>query len=155
MEERINDRSEVANQEVATYVLGVMVHGLFNTLKFPYAHFPTTTTTADSLFNIIWEAVERLEFLGFKVIALTGDGVSPNRKFFQLHKIGASLSDKTFNGVCFRTPNYYSDEKRYIYFFSDVPHLMKTARNCWSHSYNTGSTRNLWVREVWGRADSS
>lgn len=58
MEERINDGSEVANQEVATHVLGVMVRGLFSNLKFPYAHFPTTTTTADSLFNIIWEAVE-------------------------------------------------------------------------------------------------
>ena len=133
-----------SNKEIATYVLGVMVRGLFNNIKFPYAHFPTTTATGDSLFNILWEAIERFEFLGFKVIACTGDSASQNRKFFKLHKIGA-LSNDMVSGVCFRTPNCYSEEGRYIHFFADVPHLMKTARNCWARSYSINSTRNLWV----------
>ena len=47
--------------------------------------------------------------------------------------------------VCYKTLNPYSDETRYIYFISDVPHLMKTVRNCWSHSFGHGCTRKLWV----------
>ena len=57
-------------------------------------------TTADVLFTLNWEAIERLERLGFKVIALTGDGASQNRKFFQLHKDSASQNDMIY-GVCF------------------------------------------------------
>ena len=82
----------VKKRDVAVHILGVMVRGIFTDLKFPYAHFPTTTTTANVLFTLIWEAIERLERLGFKVIALTGDGASQNRKFFSystimLHKM--------------------------------------------------------------------
>ena len=36
--------------------------------------------------------------------------------------------------IVYRTLNLYSEEKRYIYFFADAPHLMKTARNCIYHS---------------------
>lgn len=31
---------------------------------------------------VIWEAIERIERLGLKVVVLTADGGSPNRKFF-------------------------------------------------------------------------
>ena len=37
------------SQDVATHALGVMVRGIFTDIKIPYAHFPTTTTTADVL----------------------------------------------------------------------------------------------------------
>ena len=46
--------------------------------------------------------------------------------------------------VTYRTVILFSSEKRFIYFISDVEHLMKTARNC---LYNSGSgryTRYLW-----------
>lgn len=36
------------------------------------------------------------------------------------------------------------DEDRYIYFFADAPHLMKTARNCLSNSGAGRSTRYMW-----------
>ena len=32
--------------------------------------------------------------------------------------------------VTYRTVNLFSSDKHYIYFISDLPHLMKTARNC-------------------------
>lgn len=137
-----NMSNDIHIPKVATHVLGVMVRGLFTNLKFPYAHFPTADLTGECLFTVLWEAIERLERLGFKVIGLTGDGASPNRKFFRLHSKLASDSD-LINGVCYRTINPYADE-RYVYFFSDVPHLIKTTRNCWSHS--NGKTRNMWVR---------
>ena len=44
----------------------------------------------------------------------------------------------------YRTVNLYSPD-RFIYFFSDAPHLVKTARNC---LYNSGfglSTRYMWI----------
>ena len=124
---------------VATHMLVLMVRGIFTSLQFPYAHFPTKALSADSLLAIIWEAVERLERLGLKVLVLTGDGASPNRKLFRLHK---QASDEA--GVCYKTLNPYAEE-RYVYFISDVPHLLKTTRNCWSHSFAHGKTRQLWV----------
>ena len=34
--------------------------------------------------------------------------------------------------VTYRTLDIMAEEKRYIYFISDPPHLIKTARNCFS-----------------------
>ena len=134
------EQSNSDHPTIATHLLAVMVRGVFSSLRFPYAHFPTTDTTGAQLYSIIWEAIERLERLGFKVVALTGDGASPNRKFFSMH---TTFKDK----ICYKTQNPYTTENRCIYFFSDVPHLMKTTRNCWSHSFAHNNTRKLWVNE--------
>lgn len=112
-----------------------MVRGLFSSLKFPYAHFPTKSLTGDELFSIVWEGIERLERCGFKVMAITADGASSNRKFFRMYS-SANLT--------YKTPNPYTSEDRNIYFFSDMPHLIKTTRNCWLQLSVKG-TRNLWV----------
>ena len=46
----------------------------------------------------------------------------------------------------YKTLNPFAvEENRYLYFISDVPHLMKTARNCLSHSFGYGRTRQMWV----------
>jgi hypothetical protein len=55
------------------------------------------------------------------VIAAVNDGASPNRKFFALHsKLGCTLPD----GLVYKTPNLFF-LARMIYFFADVPHLIK------------------------------
>ena len=65
------------------------------------------------------------------VIAAVNDGASPNRKFFALHaKLGGTLPC----GLVYKTPNLFV-LTRMIYFFADVPHLIKTTRNC---LYNSG-----------------
>lgn len=135
------DKLEHGNNtpDIATYVLTIMVRGIFINLRFPYANFPTTSITGDALFLIIWEAVERLEKIGFKVLVITGDGASANRRFINMH--GKKTSTRN---PCYKTKNPYSQDKRDIYFMSDPPHLMKTARNCWSHSGDEQS-RNMWV----------
>ena len=52
---------------IATHLLTIMVRGLFTSCKFPYAHFPTDCLTGDQImFPIVWEAIERLERIGFK-----------------------------------------------------------------------------------------
>ena len=78
---------------------------------------------------MVWEAIRQLEGLGFYVICIVCDGASPNRKFFRLH---GEYGQK--NGVTYKAVNRHSKDKRDIYFMSDVPHLLKTIRNCWSHS---------------------
>ena len=48
--------------------------------------------------------------------------------------------------VCYKTLNPYASDGRCVYFISDVPHLiMKTTRNCWSHSFANSNTRKSWV----------
>ena len=68
---------------IATHMLVLMVKGVFTGLRFPYAHFPTTTTKAEYLFKIMWEAIERIEHKQLKVIAVTADGASSNQKCFE------------------------------------------------------------------------
>jgi hypothetical protein len=117
---------------ISKSVLVLMVRGLFFNMAFPYFHFATHSNfSADMLFTIIWEAICQLESIGLKVICVTGDGASLNRKFFKMHQ--------SSRGLVYKTVNPYAElaEKRSLYFISDPPHLVKTIRNCWSHSgYN-------------------
>lgn len=89
--------SNDANTNVATHMLMLMVRGLCSSLEYPYAQFATRSVTADSLFPIVWEYMQRLESSGFRVIALTCDGASSNRKFFKMHQRGDELAYKTKN----------------------------------------------------------
>ena len=116
-----------------------MVRGIFFKLEFPYAHFATEGITADLLFPIVWEGVHQLESIGLKVICITADGASPNRKFFRMHRGSDSDTSPTY-----KARNPFAKEERWVYFMSDAPHLIKTARNCWSHSGWTG-TRHMTV----------
>ena len=137
--EEVDESGSTQHPAIAKHILCIMVRGIFIDLRFPFAHFPTKELTGECLYNIMYEAIERLETIGFKVIALTGDGASPNRNFFKLHSVKSKE-------LTFKYRNPYAKEERYIYFISDVPHLMKTTRNCWSHSFWNGNKRTLWVR---------
>ena len=84
---------------VAKYLLVLMVRGTLFNLTFPYAHFTSEGITADLLFPIIWEAVRRLECNEIKVISVTADGASSNRKFFRLHSIPGDSSTQGTESV--------------------------------------------------------
>lgn len=116
--------------QLAKSMLVIFVCGLFTKLKYPFAQFPSLNLTGDLLFNPFWECVKRLEFSGFKVVAATADGAKCNRTFFRMHGCKNDL---------FRTLNPFATD-RFIYFFSDPPHLLKTARNCLA-----SSKRKMWV----------
>ena len=75
--------------------------------------------SGDLPFNPFWEAVYRSERMDLQVIA-TVDGVSPNRKLFQLHA-ESSTEHKTLN--------HFATDRRFMYFSSDPPHLLKTIQN--------------------------
>lgn len=123
---------------VATHMLTFMVRGIFSDLEFPYAQFPTNGATADVLFPIVWDGVKNLEECGFKVMVIACDGASSNRKFVKMHA-------RKPGEFVYKTPNPYSDDQREIFFMFDVPHLIKTTRNCWSNSFAHSCTRALWV----------
>lgn len=86
------------------------------------------------MYDPLWEAVERLERCGFRVMALICDGLAANRRLFRLHDPKASPKNT------YKVINPYSDDGRHIYFQSDPPHLIKTTRNAWA-----SSKRKLWV----------
>ena len=66
------------------------------------------------------------------VLGVTFDGAAVNRKLIKLHQsIGDSIH---------KVQNPYASDKRYLFFFSDPPHLIKTVRNCWA-----SKNRTLWV----------
>ena len=73
----------------------------------------------------------------FLVITVVLDGVSPNSKFCSLH---APLDELNTKNVTYRTSSLL-ESKRYIWFFADGPHLLKTARNCIYHSGNPNDTQ--------------
>lgn len=102
--------------ELAKYMLVVMVRSITSSLKFPLAGFATNSITADFIYPIIWKAVSLLEtVVKLRVLFCTCDGASANRKFFQMHKV--ENTDE---------PVYYTmnphDKSRNLYLISDVPH---------------------------------
>ena len=50
--------------------------------------------------------------------------------------------------VTYRKINFFSFEKFFIYFISDVSHLMTTARNCLYNSGKGRYTRCMWKNYV-------
>ena len=117
--------------DLASHVLVYYVRGIASDLKFCLAYFATKGITACQIMPTFWDAVCILELTcKLPVIAAVADGASPNRSFFRMHSM---MDDKVNPDVVHRTINVFAPH-RFIWFFADAPHLMKTARNCVFHS---------------------
>ena len=116
---------------IASHALAFLVRGLCTSLKHVVAYYFTGNVTSFQLLPLFWRVVGVLETtVKLWVIAAVNDGASPNRKFFALHaKLGCTLSC----GLVYKNPNIFFLAWM-IYFFADVPHLIKTARNCFYNS---------------------
>ena len=79
---------------IAGSMLVMMVRGLLSKLNFPYAQFACANLTGDQLVDPVWEAIARLERQGLKVLCLTCDGASTNRRLWSLHGKDRDLSDR-------------------------------------------------------------
>ena len=122
-------------QPLAKTMLVFMVRGVFINLQYPYAQFPCAQVSGELLFDPFWEAIWRLERMGLKVLAATADGASTNRRLMKIHhNRGDDMTHKVIN------PYAPESEKRFLYFISDPPHLIKTVRNAWA-----SGKRQLWV----------
>ncbi len=127
--------TETVPETLATSMLVIMVRGLFTKLQYPFAQFPSRKLTGEQIVDPFWEAVYRVERCTLKVVGATFDGASPNRRFVQIHQ---PSTPKT--SVFHKVANPYADDGREIFFFSDPPHLIKTARNCFA-----SKARLMWV----------
>ena len=130
--------TEVCEESLATTMLVIMVRGLFTKLQYPYVQFAARNLMGHQIFDPFWEAVFRLERCGLKVVGVTFDGAKPNRSFIRLHRPAQQKPSEFY-----KMPNPYASDGREIFFFSDPPHLVKTARNCFQ-----SKARLLWVNKI-------
>ena len=130
-----NNIEQKDTQVFANYVNVFMARGIFTNLTYPFGYHASTGLSGDQLTPLIWEATRILELIGFNVRAWTSDGASPNRKCFDIN----AGKDSYF------TENPFSIVHKKIYFFSDVPHLLKTTRNNLENSHGNKNTKALHV----------
>ena len=128
-EKPMKDPCNVSKNNLAKTVMMFMVKGAFTELQFPYAFFPCCDVSGYLLHKPMWDCIYRLERCGFKVLFVTADGASVNHALFRKHD--------SPNKLLYKVPSKYANDGRQIFFFSDPPHLLKTAINCWASSYRT------------------
>ena len=131
--------------EIASHALVFFIRGICTELKFSLAYFATNGVTSYQLMPLFWEAIGVLELTcDLWVIASNSDGASLNRRFYRMHK---PLDNNAEDDICYRTINLYAPH-RYIYFFSDVPHLVKTTKNCLYRSGHGSCTRYVLGNDI-------
>ena len=136
---------------IANHVLTIMIRGILFKLEYPYAHFGTVGVTADLLYPIVWEAVRILESDDVKVLCITADGASPNRKFFRMHKTNdLSIPYKAKNKmiVCTKYLSYpytlFTGQRRSEKYCQDFhiklsgSHKQRDQRKEWEQNFLTG-----------------
>ena len=135
---------------VASHVLVFLIRSIVNPFKFSLANFAIDGISASQIFPLLWKAISICEKSSLKVIAVTCDAASPNRKVFRVHRHLTQDDDMNpETDVTYRTRNLFSGtENRFLYFISDVPHLLKTSRNCLSNSGSSKFTRYMWKSGV-------
>ena len=140
-EEKLNEALTSTN-ELATHALVFFVRGVATDLKYTIAYFLTKDVTSYQLMSLFWKAVCVLELgCNLWICAAVSDGASPNRRCYELH--AGLTGDASVEGVVHATVNLFCPSRK-IYFFSDAPHLVKTARNCLFNSGSGKRTRQLW-----------
>ena len=133
------------NQEsITTHALVFMVKGICSKLQYVLGYFATAAITGCQLFPIFWRAVALLEITcNLFVVATTADGATANRRLFKMHEEMGDVSHDNDKDVIYKVLNMYATD-RYIFFFSDAPHLLKTCRNCLFHSGSGRHSRLMW-----------
>ena len=106
--------------------------------------FLHTRCTGEKIFPLVWEAVEALEMYDIPVVSLTSDGAKPNRRFYRLCQQQEKEKPKA---IPYKSTNPFREGEE-LFFFCDAPHLLKTARNCFSNSYAHSQSRNMMVNCV-------
>ena len=128
-------------KELATHVLVFLVKSIVNRLSYSLAKFATTGVKSFQIMPIFWKAVLYLEKSGLQVVPCSADGTSPNQKMFRIHKALECMLGKM---LFIELKTFMLKKISFISFFCDVPHLIKTARNCISNSGSGRATRFMW-----------
>ena len=81
----IEDNSDdLSDRDFATDVIVYMVRGLFTGLQQSFGYFATHGISDPPLYPCTMEAIRVLSSIGFNVRSITSDGVSSNRKFYDI-----------------------------------------------------------------------
>ncbi|XP_034237897.1 uncharacterized protein LOC117643252 [Thrips palmi] len=124
--------------QLAKKVLVYLANGITSTVKDVVAIYSTDILSASHLYERTWEVIYNLEDAGIRVLSLTCDGASVNRKFLLMHE---SLDKKSKYTFC--TKNLAAGS-RPLFFILDPPHLLKTIRNALGNSFSHKKSRKLW-----------
>ena len=132
LEQSLQKSTAVTKKEIATHMLVLMTRIISKpSSTFPIAQFPSANMSGGKLYSVVWDTVQALEVNGLHVVSITCDGASSNRSFIHISAEKCTI------------PYRLSD---HIYFFCDVPHLIKTARNCMYNSFCNSKSRQLTIR---------
>ena len=71
--------------QLTIHMLVFMVCGILSNLEFAYIQFPYNFISGEQLYSRVQGCVHHPEAAGFKFLATTCKGGSPNRKFIRLH----------------------------------------------------------------------
>ncbi|KAJ1532024.1 hypothetical protein ONE63_000658 [Megalurothrips usitatus] len=131
--------SKTYKPALAKKVLVYMAHGVTSSVKDIVAIYSTDDLAAGQLYERTWDVIYHLENAGIKVLAVTCDGASINRKFINMHE-SLDKADK----YVYCTKNLASGDSRPLFFVVDPPHLLKTLRNALANSFSHKRSRKLW-----------
>ena len=101
-----------------------------------------TSLTGEKIFPLAWEVTESLEMYDIPVVSLTSDGAKPNRRFYSMCQQQQQKGQP--KDVPYKTFNPFREGED-LFFFCDAPHLLKTARNCFSNSFAHSKSRKMQV----------
>ena len=103
--------------DIAIHFLVLLLRSVVNLFKFSLASFGTSAATSSIMFPPLWKASSICELNSLKVLALTCDGASLNRKLFRMH-FPMTQEDDTNpeTDVTYWTANFFSSDRRFIYF---------------------------------------
>ncbi|KAK3920609.1 DNA transposase [Frankliniella fusca] len=139
LEAEISEKAEPRKQ-IAKKLLVYMATGITNSLIGIVGVFTTGGNfTAGQIYTRTWNVIYRLENLGMKVLCLTSDGASVNKKFFKMH-FDADPTSK----YIYKTKNIACGEDRPLFFITDPVHVLKSLRNNFSNSFSHKKTREMW-----------
>ncbi|KAK3925819.1 Transposable element P transposase [Frankliniella fusca] len=129
LEQHLDNPDKELEETMASKIMVFMVKGVSNGLKEVVATYGCSNVSTNQMHMWTWRVIAALERSGVAVIAFVSDGCSINRSFIKKHK-PATLHP---SGVIFDTWNKCARGRK-LFFISDVPHLLKTIRNCFLNS---------------------
>ncbi|KAK3910767.1 Transposable element P transposase [Frankliniella fusca] len=139
VEAEISEKTEPSRQ-LAKKLLVYLASGITNPLQAIVGVFTTGGNfTAGQIYTRTWDIVYRMENLGMKVLCLTCDGASVNKKFFKMH----TNLDPTSRFI-YKTQNIACGEDRPMFLITDPVHIVKSLRNNFSNSFSHKKTREMW-----------
>ncbi|KAK3925604.1 Transposable element P transposase [Frankliniella fusca] len=132
LEAHLDNPEKELDPVMASKIMVYMVKGVSNGQKEVVATYASANLSATQMYSWTWKVIGALERSGIAVAAFVCDGSSTNRAFIKKHK-PCNDTHPNENGVVYCTLNKCARERK-LFFISDVPHLLKTIRNCFLNS---------------------